>query len=236
MSCSTTRTPHLNSSLENIYISSGIEQYFLPNLPAWANFSTAGQCFRKSSIRFLDFEKLKKSYDLEYEQMLHLQHLLNRKLYAFKTSSGKRELIPKDEAYIFNNAYQKVIGGSYEFRAPKFKKISVVWIDPFIADKRKIRKIFKRKDVQSGHPILLSHCLNSYELEKLAIELKLDDIGVKYLSAEMLSTYSQSSKEKKLSTSFSLLISELLKEKEIKLYSTKDSSEIHGEYHFIKIK
>lgn len=231
--CSTDQKVTLSPGVNNVYVSSGIEQYFLTNLPFWANFSTSGKCFRKKPIRFLNFENIKKSYNLKYEQMVHLQHMLNKKLYAYKTSSGQNQLSPKDESYIFHNAYQRVVAKSFDFTPPKFKTVSVVWIDPFLNDFKKIKNTFKKRKVLEGHPIILSHCLSSYELEELAQKLKLDEIGIKYLSAEMLNNYSVNIEKM---TSFSFNISDILKDKNIILFSTEDSIGINGKYKFVKIK
>lgn len=231
--CSSSNTVSKQSSLDNVYISSGVEQFFLTDIPHWANFSKAGKCYRKTPIRYINFENVNKSYDLKYAQIVHLQHMLNKKLYAYKTSTGQNSLSPKDISYVFHNVYQQVLGESYEFIAPKFKKVSVVWIDPFLSHPKTIKKILNRSDVLEGHPILLSHCLSAYELEELSQELELEHLGVKYLPAELSSVYSSGIEKKPY---FSFNISQLLIGKEVSVFSSRKPEEVIGKINFIKVK
>lgn len=234
LGCSTTDPKMVsNTGLDNVYISSGIEKFFLVDLPYWANFSKVGQCQRKSNIRFLHHENLAKSYDLKYSQLVHLQHMFNRKLYAYKTSAASSEIPLKDESYVFHNVYQQVIGGRYDFVPPRFEKVSVVWIDPYLADPKIISQKIKSNAVLEGHPILLSFCLNSYELEELSRDHSLDELGVKFLSADMMSIYDQ---DQKKNFFFSLNLSEFLHGKDITLFSRQKLENIQGQYKFIEIK
>jgi hypothetical protein len=233
MGCSSNSTISTKQLLDNTYISSGVEQFFLTDIPYWANFSTAGSCIRKTPIRYINFETVNKSYDLKYEQILHLQHMLNKKLYAYKSSTGQNSLPPKDISYIFHNVYQQVLGESYEFISPKFKNVSVIWIDPFLNDKKKIKRILNRSDVLKGHPILLSHCLSAYELEELSQSLKLENLGVKYLPAEFSTIYGTKINK---NSYFSFNISSLLGDKNITFFGAEESKELTGKYKFIKIK
>lgn len=233
-SCSTPGDQRVNTTgvLDNVYISSGVEQFFLGDLPHWVNFSQAGQCHRKTNIRFLEFKNLSKSYNLKYDQMIHLQHMFNRKIYAYKTSSAQKDLPLKDEGYVFYNVYQQVIGGSYDFVPPKFQKVSVVWVDPYLKQPKRLAAIFKQDKVLAGHPVLLSHCLTSYELEELAKELKLDDIGVKYLSADMMTVYNKQGDNQLY---FAIDLEAFLAGKEVTVFSSHRSEEITGKVNFIEI-
>ena len=110
LGCTTSPTVNLKENYDQVYITNGVEQYFLANLPHWANFSTQSSCHRKKPIRFFNFENLKKSFSLDYEKMVHLQHMFNRQVYTAKLSMDKERIPPKDESFIFNNTYQNVIG------------------------------------------------------------------------------------------------------------------------------
>ncbi len=231
--CSSKQQVNLGPGNGDVYISSGVEQYFLGNLPFWANFSGAGKCFRKAPIKYLNFENISKSFNLSYEKMVHMQHMLNKKLFAYKTSTGQHQLSPRDEAYVFNNIYQQALGGSYEFSPPKFGKISLVWIDAFLSNPKKIKATLKRADVSEGYPILLSHCLSAYELEELAQDNELDELGVKYISAEMFNNYTD---DIKATTNFSLNINLMLKNKTITLFAPTNSNELRGKYNFVQLK
>ena len=232
-SCASNEPALLNSgTLDRAYISNGIEQFFHGDLPHWANFSTAGQCQRKTNIRYLHYPNLKKSYDLDYMQMVHLQNMFNRKLYAYKTSTATSEIPLKDESYVFYNVYQQVLGGSYDFIPPKFNDVSVIWIDPFLSQTKKLNKIVRSEKVLEGHPILLSHCLTSYELDELARKLELDDLGVKYLSADMLNIYGGDLKPK---YNYLINLSAFLPGKSIKVFSSRESTSIEGNFEFVKV-
>lgn len=234
VSCSTPGPEMVEEErLEGIYRSSGIEQFFLVDLPHWANFSKAGQCHRQNNIRYLHFENLNKSYNLNYTQIIHLQHMFNRKLYAYKASASSNEIPFKDESFVFYNVYQQVLGASYDFTPPKFKKVSVVWVDPFLKDQKKLKKIINSERVLEGHPVLLSHCLTSYQLEELAQKLEVDKLGVKFISADMLSIYNN---ELSKDYDFALNLNEILKNKEIKFFSSKQSSSIKGDFDFVEVK
>lgn len=233
VSCANTEPQLVKSgTLERAYISSGIEKFFHVDLPYWVNFSVAGQCQRETNIRYLHFENLKKSYDLGYRELIHMQNMFNRKLYAYKTSVSQDEVPLTDESYVFYNVYQQVIGGSFDFMEPKFDQVSVVWIDPFLGQKKKIAKIMRSERVLMGHPIMLSHCLTSYEMEDLARSLELDDLGVKYLSADMLSMYN---KDLSNSYRFVLNVEAFLPGKKIKVFSKSRSESLVGDFEFIEI-
>jgi hypothetical protein len=233
LGCSSNGTVSSNQVLDNVYISSGVEQFFLTDMPYWANFSIAGRCMRKTPIRYMNFENINKSYDLKYDQILHLQHMLNKKLFAYKSSTGQNSLSPKDISYIFHNVYQQVLGESYEFISPKFKNVSVVWVDPLLNDKKKLKRVLNRSDVLNGHPVLLSHCLSAYELEELSQSLNLESLGVKYLPAEFSTIYGEKVQKNPF---FSFNISSLLQDKNITVFGTEETKELIGNYKFIKIK
>ena len=127
----------------------------------------------------------------------------------------------------------QVLGGSYDFMVPKYKKVSVVWIDPYLSDQKKLRSIINRNDVQNGFPILLSNCLSSHEVEGLVKKLKLEDLGVKILSAEMFSHFDSELKKQPF---FSLDLNQMLKEKNIIFYGPRKPNEITGDFQFKLIK
>lgn len=231
--CSTSGDRTNGQGLDNVYISGGTEKYFLGNLPHWANFSTWASCHRTDPIRYLNFENIKKSYNLNYESALHMQHMISRKNSAFVKSSGGTQLPVKDEGFIFNNVYAQVLGGSYDFVAPKFKQVSVVWIDPYLGNNKKIKSVLNRSDVLNGHPVIITNCLSSYEVEALIDKLKLEDLGIKIISSEMFSAYN-STMEKE--NDFTIQLDQIMKNKNISLFAPSNPSQIRGVNKFIKIK
>lgn len=231
--CSTSGVNSNGQGLDNVYISGGTEKYFLGNLPHWANFSTWASCQRDEPIRYLNYENIKKSYNLNYESAAHMQHMISRKNSDFVKSSGGTQLPVKDEGFIFNNVYAQVLGGSFDFVAPKFKNISVVWIDPFLKNKKKVKSILNREDVLRGHPVIVSNCLSQSEIETLIEKLDLDELGIKIVSSEMFSAY-DSKMEKE--TDFSVQLDLIMKNKNINLFAPFNPTQIRGSNKFIKIK
>lgn len=201
---------------DGVYQGSGIEQFLLPELPHWANFSEVGSCRKSYNVIYLNFDKLRKHYALSYKEAVHFQNMYNRSVEKFKKNNPSAKMNLKDEAFIFNNAYQLLIGGSHDFIMPKYNKISLIWIDPFLHNKKIIRKIFDDENVLKGHPIIISQCLSSYELELLVVRYKLDQFGTKYIGSEMFSPYDQNFN---LNSSFSLDVASFFENKELTLFA-----------------
>ena len=230
VSCSTpeeinsTRVP-INSSPA----ASEIQKYLLAELPYWANFSSHGMCRKNVSIRYMNFKNLSRSFNLSYEQLVHLQSMFNKKVSAYRTSLGADALsstnTTQDESFIFYNVYEQVMAGSFDFRLNRFPKVSVIWVDDFLGRKQELKKLMKRDDILSGYPVFLSQCLSYYELEKLTQNLKIDNLGIKFIPAEMFSHYSSKIKE---AYDFSLDLSKILKDKTIMFYATKEPKNILG--------
>lgn len=162
--------------------------------------------------------------------MIHLQHMFNRKLYAYRTSSSTVEIPLKDESYVFYNVYQQVLGGRFEFIPPKFSEVSLIWIDHLIAKKSDLKKLFQHNSILQGHPILLSFCLNSYELENMAKNLGVDDLGLKYLGADMMSVFNANMDSV---FQFSLDIQQFLEGKVITLFAPYKPKSLMGDYDFV---
>ncbi len=233
ISCTSTSTDlGEQANIENVFYTTGAEQFFLSDAPQWMNFSTAGSCFRKKPIRYLNFELVYKNYGLSYTELIQLQYMFNRRINEHLRENDQTVLAPKDEAYIFYNMYQKVVGGSYDFIIPNFNQINLIWIDPYLNQKDELKRLFKNEKIFSGFPIMASHCLSFNELESLARNLGIDNLGMRYLSAEMLSIYD---KENKKMPYFSFDATEFFKNKAIYMFSKKDSFELKGNYKFKSI-
>jgi hypothetical protein len=232
--CTSGPTKLTNSKqLDDLYISGGTEKYFLATLPHWVNFSPWASCQRDESIRYLNYENISKSFGLGYQKIVHIQHMWNRKLSAYNRSSGGNNVSLKDESFIFNNIYAQVVGGSTDFIIPKFKKISLIWIDPFITQQKKLAKILQREDILKGYPVMISNCLSSYEIESFIQKYELENLGVKVIPAEMFSIYNENIKRK---NEFKIHINQILKDKDITLFGTYRPNQIIGVDRFIKIK
>lgn len=182
-------------SVNEVYIASGSEQYFLPELPAWANASDVAECRRMDNIRFLDFSRLNKSYNLDYEKLLQLQLMFNNNLKKIVVNFDKIDRYSnakKDEELLFFNTLDKVQGGVKEFLAPEFKQIHLVWIDDFIQDKSRANRLLnllKSESFSAGFPVLVSVCLSNREMERFLVENQLSDQNIKLISSDFLSPF-----------------------------------------------
>lgn len=175
------------------YRTSGIEQYFLAELPAWANHSASGQCFKKHSFQYLDFNKLGGVYQLKYPELIELQAQYNDRLESYFRSTAVRFIKPVEEAAFFSNTLENVRGGVKTFKLPLMAdKVDVIWVDRYIALKQvsEIKKMQQMGRFDERLPILFSSCLSRQDLNQWLIENNLDQIGFYSLTAEWLSPYS----------------------------------------------
>jgi hypothetical protein len=221
--------------IDQAYQGVGIEKFFLAQQPSWSNFSLSGQCRRKSMVRYMNYEAIKKAYALNYTSIVNFQHITNRKFSDELAKDANAELRLKDESFIFYNAYEQIIGGGRDFVIPEYKRISLLWIDPYLHNPSQLKKIIELESFQKGFPILISDCLSSKKFEKYISKHGLGSYGVKYMGADMFSPYNIDSK---LSYSFSINIKEYLKNKDIFLFGQRIPESIIGieENHFIKTK
>jgi hypothetical protein len=238
-SCSTPeQIRNSRATLGTVKNTSEVQRYLLAELPYWANFSTISACHRNVSIKYMNYNNLKKSFNLNYSQATHLQHMFNKKVYAYKSSIAGHDT-PRnlrnvqDESFIFYNVYEQVMAGSFDFKVPQFPKVSIVWIDSILNDKKLIKEIFKRNDVLNGFPIMMSQCLSYFELEALSQELDIENLGVKFISSEMFTHYD---KALNASTNFQLQLDKILVDKEIYFYAQDEPTNVFGITKFIKLK
>lgn len=174
------------------YRSSGVEQFFLPELPNWANYSASGKCFKSSSFRYLDFTKLAASYKLTYVELIELQAQFNQKLEDYFRSSAKRFLKPVEEASFFSNTLEQVRGGIRQFKIPQVPEVEIVWLEGFLQKNTgaDLRKLAAKGRFDNKLPILFSACHSKQSLTQWIAENNLDQAGFYQLSAESLSPYS----------------------------------------------
>lgn len=173
------------------YQTSGIEKYFLPELPAWANFSEAGGCFKSSSFTYFDFPKVSGAFGLSYAEMLELQAQYNDRVENYFRSTTARFLKPVEQAGIFSNTLEQVKGGVRQLRLPDAREVDLIYLDSFIRrDKLKDLK----KLVDSGRfferlPLVVSSCLSRQEMNKWVTESNFDQVGFYLISAEWFSPF-----------------------------------------------
>lgn len=174
------------------YRTSGLEQFFLPELPAWANSSASGQCFKKHSFQYLDFSKLGSVYNLTYPQLVELQAQYNERLESYFRSTAMRFVKPVEEAAFFSNTLENVRAGVKSFKLPPgANKVDVIWLDRYIAlnQVNEIKKMNEMGRFDERVPVLFTSCYSKQDLNQWLIENNLDQVGFYTLTAEWLSPF-----------------------------------------------
>jgi hypothetical protein len=173
------------------YRTSGVEQFFLPELPRWANSSEAGQCFKNHSFIYLDFPKLAASYQLTYPQMIELQAQYNERVESYFRSTTVRFLKPVEESSFFSNTLEQVRGGIRHFKLPAVKEVEVVWLDSYIKENKvdALKKLAASGRFDEKLPIIFSACLSRMDINHWLSENNLEQAGFFILSGEWLNPY-----------------------------------------------
>ncbi len=198
------------------YRSAGVEQFFLTELPSWANFSASGQCLKTNSFHYLDFSKLMSVYQLKYAQMIELQAQYNERLEDYFRSTAVRFLKPTEETSFFSNTLEQVRGGVRHFKLPPVTEVEVIWLEGFLQQKKveELKVLASKNRFDEKLPILLSTCHSRQSLNLWLIENGLEQVGFYLLSAEWLNPFGS---DGTLKPGLRLEISELIG-KEIKVH------------------
>lgn len=176
------------------YQNSGVIQYFLSELPAWANTYPDGGCHRDVSIRYFNMKSLRESYRYTYSDSLQFQYLYNQLIFEKARGSSLSELRPQDEELIFFEASNRIQSGFYPFKKPEFERVSLIWIDPILSDAKTLRTLLARSDVMLGHPVLISNCFSSEEITAWLAKNKIENANYRFIPSEMFSAYDSESR------------------------------------------
>lgn len=194
ISCSSVEEKkNTSSTLDHPYRTSGVEQFFLPELPGWANSSESGACFKSNSFQYLDFAKVNANYQLSYVEMLELQAQYNKRREDYFRSTAYRFLKPVEEASFFNNTLQEVRGGVRLLQVPEVPVVDLVWLESFLQDERGLELLTQMSAAGKfdDRPVILySSCLSYMRLNQWVMESGLENVGFFILSAEWLTPYS----------------------------------------------
>lgn len=162
----------------------GIEQFFLPELPAWVNGSVGLQCKRSLTVRYLDYVALEKMHALTFLQSLELQTQFNRK-FKERYAAAVVGLSPQEEAVLFMESLEQVKGGLRELKFPASPKTHLVLIDSFKSDPKVKERLVEL--AERGDPVVLvSFCDDALGLEAWVTSLELGEFGFYYLGAESM--------------------------------------------------
>lgn len=234
LSCATTEKGMFKQDLDQVYIGAGIEKYFLPDIPNWANFSQDAKCERNHPIRYVNFKDMHLSYAMDYEQLVQYQLMLNRQFEKYKRSTGRKTVFLKDENYLIFNVHQQILGGGRDFLTPHFNRIHLIYIDDSLSNNLRLtqlKKLMNSDKMNKGHPIFVSLCLSSYELEEFISKNGFSSMGVKGISQSMFSPYNT---DFEMAYEYSLNLSKIFKGKELILFSGVKISALKGYKKIIK--
>lgn len=168
----------------------GVEQYFLPDLPLWANGSRSGACFRKFSVHFLDFKRIHEIYQLPFRDMLELQWQFNSKVSERLYSSPVTTLTPREEANLFLASLEQVRAGVKELRSPEVPIVNLILWEEFQGENEALLKKQLRRILDNGdYILLLSVCENFNKMEAWIEKNDFDESGLDIVSAEMLTPF-----------------------------------------------
>lgn len=181
----------VRKDVEESYVTSGVEQFFLPELPSWANYSVAGRCYKSSSFQYLDFPKVAVNYQLSYPELVELQGQYNERRENYFSSTAYRFLKPVEEATFFSNTVEQVRGGIRHFKLPNAPEVDVIWLEGFIQEHKldDLKKMAASGRFDTRIPILFSSCLSRQRLTQWVQENNLGEAGFFILSAEWLSPF-----------------------------------------------
>ena len=202
-----------------VHILSKVHQYFLADIPHWANFSEEGKCQRHALIKFLHYGRLNKSFSYNYGQIVQLQLLFNEKYRKAKKDFQVEFLSPEMEDRIFFQAQDEINSHILPFHPLQLKKAHLLWIDPALKHphyKKALTRVLKSDNFYQGHPVLISQCLGRDQMDKFIQSLVKEDIDFRLISAEMFSPFDQNFNP---SYEFQLPLDALLREKERILYT-----------------
>ncbi|MDD4972885.1 MAG: hypothetical protein PHY93_00960 [Bacteriovorax sp.] len=174
-------------TVEDYYVTTGVEKYFLTDIPSWANFDQKASCYRTTTIRYFDIDALMKSYGLTYNQALQVQSSFNEEFTQFRKSDKKHRTTLKEEELLFYKVSEKVSSKIIFFDPPTFKRVNLIWLDEVLNDPKKFKKLktfLNSKAMEAGVPVLVSFCLTKEEVES-----QFPELTPKVITAELFSVY-----------------------------------------------
>lgn len=215
--CATNQENFRRRNVDEYFTSSGVVQYFLPDLPTWADTVPSMQCRRENSVRFFDFDKMRSSFGLSYVQMLQMQLAFNIER---NQSRGVDAMALTEEERLFYATSERVQAGIVPFKVPTFKRLHIVLVDPYVKAEvyRDFFKLINSKEFANGLPIFASLCFNDATVRSFLEKASFKG-SYEVIPASMFSPFSA---DAKLSVTPGLNLAELLgKEKQIVIYIPK---------------
>ncbi len=188
--CSTSDLKH--TTMGSYQHTSLIYKYFFQDIPYWANFSQAGQCKRSFRAKAFDFKKLESDTSFSYTQLVQFQYLYNIEYNRLLKSLGDDSPSIKEEENLFYDSLANIRTGIYPFNPPKFNRVHLIWIDPYLKDTKVFLKLIESDALISGHPVFISLCLSHQEVVELIKEHNLQNKDIRILSYEAFNIFDSS--------------------------------------------
>ncbi|MBF0315950.1 MAG: hypothetical protein HQK50_12680 [Oligoflexia bacterium] len=231
----------MQQNVNDYYMGTGTDEYFLPRLPTWANYSTSGVCKKNRQTHYVNLQKLRQSFNLSYSAGIQFQFLFNKLYVENQKASSMLSLAKKnairEEEVTFYNTKDNIASGNLPFRAPTYAQIHLIWIDPALKSAPILADLlaFLQSDQNRvGHPVFISLCLFSDEVDAFIAHNSLNDSDIRVIPQEMFSIFS-SQKNSEFNTYFSLKLDAFFQSKTQKLTlflpkSFKAPIEFKGKY------
>jgi len=180
------------------YYSSGVEKFFLPEIPTWANFSTYGHCYKSDSILYLDFSKIKVEHGLNYKQMIELQALYHHKRMNYFEEVDKKFLKPVEELAFFANSLEQVKAKDGLIKSYDSKKINIIWLESFLKNHEvnQLTSLIEEDRFIEFPTILFSSCRSRTNLENFLDSYDVDHESLILLGPEMLTSFNAEGEKK----------------------------------------
>ena len=170
------------------YYASGINQYFLQDLPSWYNLSPQGKCQRSYSNKFFDFQKLSRSWALTKKQLYFLQREFNHRREELVVKTNLQILPVLTEERLFFSSLERVRKNIFTPILPSYNRIHLIWVDPLLDSPHKLKRFFESQEMDQGAPVGLSLCLTTRQLH-LLLGKNFTGIGLEILSVEKGKTF-----------------------------------------------
>jgi hypothetical protein len=180
------------SRVELSYQPSGSIRYLLPDIPQWAHASSSGSCFKSSPLRYLDFNALRSSFQLSYTDAVQFQLLYNTEFRKLQLMAFQGVIPVRDEEILFFRVSDMIKSRIVPFVAPTYQRVHFIHIDDFFDKPENIRQLLilmNSDKMNKGHPVFVSVCRRSDEIEAFLLEHNLQNQNIRILSSEMFSSF-----------------------------------------------
>jgi len=191
--------------------------YFLSDIPKWAHVVESAAC-SKSSLKYINLEKLMNSFSFDYHKALQFQVLFNKEYNKIKKEVGIKSLPIKNEEELFYNVLNKIQSNFLTLKIPAFERLHLVWVDPYKKNPKKIERLLNGKEMEMAPPVLVSLCLNQNEMRQFQSKINFTDVNMVNVSSELFTIFHPNGHP---ASYFHMHFDHFLKNKELVFYIPK---------------